>query len=327
MNDHKRIFVTGASGCIGHYICNQLIHHTTHDLYLLVRNPAKLKLEFDRPGVTVLEGNMRDIEHFADLLKTINVAILTATAWGDPQETTDINITKTLRLMNLLDPVVCEQVLYFSTASILNHENQLLPEAWELGTDYIRSKYECYTKLPQLAIAPKITVLLPTLVFGGDETMPYSHLSSGLAEVVKWMPLIRFFGTEGSLHFIHAQDIATIVTYLVDNPPEEPRLQQMVLGNPRLSVNETIEQFCNYLNLRIYFRLPLTLWFANIIIKLFRLQMAAWDYFSLNYRHFYYKDPVSPALLGLPAYCPTLADVLRATGIPPGNDKGKHWRR
>ncbi len=318
MSDNKRIFITGASGCIGHYICDTLIQSTTYDLYLLVRNPAKLKLDYDRPGVTVLEGNMRDIEDFADLLKTINVAVLTATAWGDPQETTDINVTKTLRLMNLLDPAVCEQVLYFSTASILNRENQLLPEAWDLGTDYIRSKYECYTKLPQLAIAPRITVLLPTLVFGGDEKMPYSHLSSGLAEVVKWMPFIRFFGTEGSLHFIHARDIAAVVAYLVDNPPEEPRLQQMVLGNPKLSVNEAIAQFCDYLHLPIYFRLPLTLWFANIVIKLFRLQMAAWDYFSLNYRHFYYKDPVNPEVLGIPTYCPTLADVLKATNIPRG---------
>ena len=42
---HKRIFITGASGCIGHYIVEFLIQNTHHELYLLVRNPDKLKVE------------------------------------------------------------------------------------------------------------------------------------------------------------------------------------------------------------------------------------------------------------------------------------------
>ncbi|MDE5120331.1 MAG: SDR family oxidoreductase, partial [Trichodesmium sp. St19_bin1] len=41
---HKRIFITGASGCIGHYIVEFLIQNTHHELYLLVRNPDKLKV-------------------------------------------------------------------------------------------------------------------------------------------------------------------------------------------------------------------------------------------------------------------------------------------
>ncbi|MEO1184834.1 MAG: NAD(P)-dependent oxidoreductase, partial [Cyanobacteria bacterium J06636_27] len=31
----KRILVTGASGCIGHYISELLIQETQHELYLL----------------------------------------------------------------------------------------------------------------------------------------------------------------------------------------------------------------------------------------------------------------------------------------------------
>ncbi|PLZ48294.1 NAD(P)H-binding protein, partial [Fischerella thermalis] len=79
----KRIFVTGASGCIGHYLSEALIKETDHELYLLVRNPEKLKIDTQvRPDVTVLQGDMQRIQHFADLLKTIDVAVLTATAWG-----------------------------------------------------------------------------------------------------------------------------------------------------------------------------------------------------------------------------------------------------
>ncbi|NER52755.1 MAG: NAD(P)-dependent oxidoreductase [Symploca sp. SIO1A3] len=164
----KRIFLTGASGCIGHYITEALITETEHELYLLVRDPDKLGFDYEaRSGITIFQGDLREISQFGNLLKTMDVAILTATAWGGAAEVFDINVIKTIRLMELLNPKMCEQVIYFSTSSILDRNNQLLREAGQLGTDYIRSKYDCLRRLSKLAIAPKITTLFPTLVLGG----------------------------------------------------------------------------------------------------------------------------------------------------------------
>ncbi|NEQ83974.1 MAG: NAD(P)-dependent oxidoreductase [Moorea sp. SIO2I5] len=325
----KRIFITGASGCIGHYITEALSLETDHELYLLVRNPDKLKfddLKFGdkgRAGITILKGDLRQIEDFGDLLKTMDAAILAATAWGGQKETFDINVAKTIQLINLLDPTVCEQVIYFSTASVLDRNNQLLKEAGELGTEYIYSKYTCLKRLSQLASAPKITTLFPTLVLGGDETKPYSHLSSGLPDIVKWINLIRWFRADGSFHFIHAQDIAQVVRYLIDHHPSQALSVEaewmssgkLVLGCQPLSVNQAVEEVCRYLGIQIYFRLPLFIWLANIFIVLFRIQMDPWSRFSLNYRHFIYHNPVNPTTFGLPTYCPTLTDVLKVSGI------------
>lgn len=321
----KRIFLTGASGCIGHYIAETLIQETDHKLFLLVRNPDKLKFDPEaRPGITVLKADLREIEQFRDILQTIDVAILAATAWGGSGEVFDINVIKTIRLMNLLNPSICEQVIYFSTASILNRNNELLPEAGQMGTEYIRSKYDCFRQLPRLAIAPKITVLYPTLVLGGDATHPYSHLSSGLAGVVKWIDLMRFFKVDASFHYIHAKDIARVARHLVENPPVveirgrvgESSIRKIVLGVPAITVNQAVEEICTYLDKRIYFRLPLTMWLANFFIAAFRIKMAPWDRFCLNYRHFTHQNPVTPATYGLTSYCPTFADVLKIHGIP-----------
>ncbi|MCP2727818.1 NAD-dependent epimerase/dehydratase family protein [Limnofasciculus baicalensis] len=320
----KRIFITGASGCIGHYIAEALIQETNHELFLLVRNPEKLKFDYDaRPGITIYQADLREIEQCDSFLKTINVAILAATAWGGQQETFDINVVKTLRLMELLDPTVCEQVIYFSTASILARNNQLLKEAGQLGTEYIRSKYDCMKRLSKLAIAPKITALFPTLVLGGDSNKPYSHLSAGIPDVAKWASLIRWFKADGSFHFIHGKDIAQVVKHLVDYPPPENLTgetegilkNQLVLGNAPITANRAIEELCAYLGKQIYFRIPLSLWLANILIPLFRIQMAAWDRFCLDYRHFTYQNPVNPETFGLPTYCPTFTDVLKISGI------------
>ena len=304
-----RIFLTGASGCIGHYLVESLIQETEHELFLLVRNPQKLKVDIQqREGVNIIQGDLEEIEKLADLLKTINVAILAATCWGGTKESFEINVDKTLSLINLLAPENCQQVIYFSTASILNQQNQLLPEAGEIGTDYIRTKYECYIKLKEQKIANKITTVFPTLVFGGEGNKPYSHLSAGLGDVIKWISLARWFKADGSFHFIHAKDIAQVVTYLVDNPSQNP---QIVIANEAVTVNQAVEEICEYVDKKIYIRVPLPLWLGNIFIKTFNIKMAEWDRFCLDYRHFTYQNPINPAKLGLTPYCPTITNLLK----------------
>jgi nucleoside-diphosphate-sugar epimerase len=313
-----RIFVTGASGCIGHYLAEALIEETEHELFLLVRNPAKLKFDYHyRPGITILKADLHEIESFSNLLKTIDVAILAATCWGGERESYEINVLANLQLLKALNPAVCQQVIYFSTASILGQNNQPLPEAGKIGTDYIRTKYQCFTKLKQLDIAPKIRTVYPTLVFGGERDKPYSHLSGGLGDLPRWMNLIRWFKADGSFHFIHGRDIAQVITYLVEHPPDlySHIPNQLVLGNERLTVNQAIEKICDYLGKNIYVRIPLSIWLANIFIKIFRLRMAAWDYFCLNYRHFTYQNAVNPATFNLKSYAPTVRELLKVSGV------------
>ena len=314
--DCLRILITGASGCIGQYISETLIKETEHELFLLVRDPRKLRIDCNyRPGINIVQGDLKYISRLAKMLKTIDCAILTAAAWGGQQEALDVNVFKTLQLLNYLDPNVCQQVIYFSTASILDKHNHLLKEARELGTEYIRSKYEGLTRISKLPIADRITTLFPTLVLGGDEKHPYSHVSSGLPGLKKWINYIRFFKADGSFHFIHAKDIAQVVFYLLKNPPSREQKKWFVLGNQPTTVNQAVEEACEYLQKPILFRLNLSPWLADIIISLFRIQMAAWDRFCLEYRHFTYSNIINPATFGLPVYCATIKDVLKTSGI------------
>lgn len=314
----KRIFITGASGCIGHYMTEALIQNTNYELYLLVRNPNKLQFNYrSRLGIHILQGDMSRIEEYSDLLKKIDVAILAATAWGGKDETYNINVAKTLELINLLDPEICERVIYFSTASILDRNNQLLLPASQFGHDYIRTKYQCFSQLSQQAIADKIIAVFPTLVFGGEKNKPYSHLSAGITDVTKWIGLIRWFSIDASFHFIHAKDIAKVVSYLVENPdsppqPEPNRVNCLVLGNPAISVDRAIAEMSSYFNKKVYLRIPLYIWLANIFIKIFRIQMDSWSRFSLDYRHFTYANPVTPASFGLQNYCSTVEELMKS---------------
>jgi len=313
-----RIFITGASGCIGHYLVETLIENTDHELFLMMRTPAKLKVPTDqRPGIHVLQGDMRQVAQFSDLLKTMDTAILVATSWGDPKESYEINVEKTLEIMSLLDPERCQQVIYFSTASILDRDNTPLKEAGEIGTDYVRTKYICHEKLSELAIAPRVTTVFPTLVFGGSDTKPYSHISGGLPEIAKYIGIIRFISADGSLHYIHAKDIAEVVRHLADNPPGPTDSREIVIGNPSKSADEVVNEISTYLGKRQYFKIPLSFGLANLIIKVFNIRMADWDRFCMRYRHFTYERTVTPSSFGLPDNYPKIADVVRASGVAP----------
>jgi nucleoside-diphosphate-sugar epimerase len=322
----KRIFITGASGCIGHYITESLIQETDYELFLLVRNPNKLQFDYQaRSGIHILQGDLQEIEKYRDLLSNqINIAILIATAWGGATESYDINVMKTVALLNMLNPAICERVIYFSTASILDRNQQLLSEAEQYGTDYIRTKYQCFAKLSELEIASKIIAVFPTLVVGGSANKPVSHLSSGLPEVLRWIDLIRWLKADGSFHFIHAQDIATIVSYLVANSQvnlnqwkSEKGVKKLVLGNKPTTIDQAIAEICHYLNKNIYGRIPLSIGLANLLIKVFNIQMDSWSKFSLEYRHFIYQNPVNPATFALENYCSTITDILQVSGIKP----------
>ncbi len=314
----KRVFITGASGCVGHYLVELLIQQTDYELYLLVRDRAKLKLDVTtRSGIHVIEGAMEDIAVHQQLLSTMNYVVSTAAAWGGTEETLTVNLYKTLELFNYLDPSTCDRAIYFSTASILDQHKQILPEAETIGTDYIRSKYACLEKLENSRISDRLITVFPTLVFGGDHNKPYSHLSGGLKQVAGYINLIKWFKGDGSFHFIHASDIAQIIVYLLD--ADLPSLMwhvndfdfpaRLVLGTKQLTVDQAISEACEFLGKKVWWQISLNPWLIDVIIKIFKIQVAAWDQFCIQQRHFTY-DVVSPETFGLKSKYPRLANLL-----------------
>ena len=162
----------------------------------------------------LLVGDLRESDRFASELATVNRVIHTATAWGDPERAQQVNVVAVKRMLSWLDPNKLQQVVYFSTASILDRHLQPLPEALAYGTEYIQTKAQCLQELERHPLAERIVAVFPTLVFGGrvdgTSSFPTSYLTEGLAEASKWLWLARFLRADASFHFIHAADIAAI---------------------------------------------------------------------------------------------------------------------
>jgi nucleoside-diphosphate-sugar epimerase len=323
-----RILITGASGCVGQYTAERLYRHSEAELLLLLRDPAKLTaVPRHDPRITLLVGDLRDLEPHAAAIASADRVIHTATAWGDPERATAVNVVAVKRLLAMLDPERVEQVVYFSTASILDRQLRLLPEAEAHGTEYIQTKAQCLRDLEVHPLAERIVAVFPTLVFGGrllgGDSHPTSYLTAGVGEALGWLWLARWLRADASFHFIHAADIASVCAHLATTPhqrnPESGQgaVRRLVLGQAPISVNQAVEILCRWRG--VWYPpvgLDLKGWLIEGLIRLLRLEVNAWDRFSIRQRHFVH-DPVSPPeRFGLVSVAPTLEAVLEGAGVP-----------
>lgn len=283
-----KILVTGASGCVGHYIAAALASEPNVELFLLVRDPAKFLLPLDWQRHHLVQGSLEDLDSLRPLLAEINAVVHTATAWGDVERAQRVNVTQTMTLFQALSGEHCQKIIYFSTASVLDRHNKPLPIAAEAGTEYIRTKYEMLQRRRELPLRDRLITLFPTLVFGGSPQHSYSQIALGLAEVKRYITILRFLTVDAAFHVVHAADIALVVKGLLQMPtlPEE---RDLVLGVPAVSVNEAITTLCYFFRKRIYFQIPIPvqplLWLAPLL----RIQLSSWDRHCLNDLHFTHR--------------------------------------
>ncbi len=328
MRRPQRILITGASGCVGQQIAAQLLQETDAELLLWLRDPAKLKaVPASDPRITLLVGDLRDVAPHRRQIASATRLIHTATAWGDPERARQVNVVAVKELLAATDPAVLEQVIYFSTASILDRDLQLLPEATAYGTEYIQTKAQCLRQLEQHPLAERIVAVFPTLVFGGrvdgGGPFPTSYLTAGLREATRWLWLAKWLRADASFHYIHAADIARVCVHLATQPqrpnpePGQGAVRRLVLGQPLVTVNDTVARLARWRHSWIPpFGIDLRGWLIEGLIKLLRIDVNAWDRFSIRQRHFVHEPVSPPERFGLVSHAPSLEAVFEDAGLP-----------
>ena len=322
----EQILITGASGCVGQYIAHWLLENSQADLLLWLRSPEKLTaIDPDNPRVRLLIGDLRESNRFKGELSQVNRVIHTATAWGDPKRAYEVNIKAVKELLSKLDPLVLQQIIYFSTASILNKDLKPLPEAFIYGTEYIQTKAICLKELESSPLAEKIIAVFPTLVFGGKadggDMFPTSYLTQGLPKIIEWLWLARWFKIFSSFHFIHAADIAYICGQLATNPhqrfinEENSKIRKLVLAQPSITINQAIKTLLRWEGMLSTPSIPLWSWLLELLVKVLPLEISRWDRFSIKQKHFVHDPITYPELYGGKSHAKSLIDVLINSGL------------
>ncbi len=314
----KRILVTGASGCLGHYIIDEFMNNTDHELVLIVRRPEILHLKESRPGrVSVIKADLAAPDFNPRILGTVNTAVLAAACWGGP-DTVPVNVKANRRLTQVLAEGGCRRFIYISSASVLDSAQNLLTAAREIGTEYIQSKYQLVEMMETEFSDLDLTGIFPTLLVGGTESSPSSHFSTLLRQAAPWTRLVRHFRADGAFHLIHCRDAARIICHLAGHETSTARFgRRIVIGNPSLQISEFISQFCRHMGHRSTFQIKLPNWLANLFIKAFRIQLSIWDRYCLSHRDQSYPLALNPSQLGLQSSYPDLTTVLNSIQIGP----------
>ncbi len=300
----ESVFITGASGCVGHYVVENLAGD--YRLYLLVRNPDKLLFNHrDYDNIEIIHDDLDNISQYKEILGKVDYCIHVATAWGG-EGTERINVHRVHQLFDLLSNKHLKRIIYFSTASILGRNMELLPEAETCGTDYIKTKSKCFRNLPNCKNYDKIVTVFPTLVFGGDQKHPFSYLTQSLPNLKRYSWLLGRINLNIGFHFIHAEDISKIVRYLMETKEVE---KKYVMGNDAITFGEFTKRTAHYFGYKIGWQIKLAPETVYRIGKAFRVDMSDWDRFCVEYKDFTYPAINCPSL-GLPSRYSTVEEVL-----------------
>ena len=301
----KTVLITGATGCIGHYVVEALL--PTHRLVLLTRNPDKFsKFLANHPHISFVIGDLGS-ENFEKLPEKIEAVIHLATDWGPGEDVYRINVDQTLALFSECHRRHVKQFIYFSTASILDSKGNLLPAAKTWGTPYIRSKYLAYEKLTSQPFSENLVCLFPTMVLGGNPSFPYSHLSGGIRPSLKYLRFLKYVYVKASFHFIHAADIAIVVSHLVR---EGTTNNAFILGQPPVTVRDTLTQIASVFQSRPAFQLPIPARWLMGWAKWVGVTLCDWSRYCIENPYFVYPS-VSPESFGRRSIYPNLKDHLQ----------------
>ena len=303
------IFVTGATGCIGHYVLDEL-HKSFPDaqVHALVRDQGRFKGDIGRwPNLICHPGSMDDIGQYKAVLQTCDHVIHIATVWGyDLAVNLRINRDRTMEMLNYLDPERVKKIIYFSTASILTKGNVVSPAARSEGTPYIQSKLAGYEAIKASKWANKVVTLFPTMVLGGDKSAPYSHISQGVLDIRRYLWWARWVKLHGAFHFLHAEDIAKMVTIGIqrDDIPHD-----MVIGVNRQTFNATILAICKHLKKTPWIQLSIPAWLIRVMVWALGSRVESWGAHCAKHPYFEY-DTHAPTDFGVPIRYPTFQSVL-----------------
>jgi len=314
-----RILITGATGCVGQYLVAELLSKTDHDLVLILRNPSKLDVAPEyQDRISVHHCDLAGIADILPDLPKIDTAILVATAWGG-DEAQKVTVNANVNLTKHLADAGCKRVLYFATASVLDGRGEILPAARELGTEYIKAKYQLVETMETLTDKLDIVGLYPTLIIGGSKAVPkrqFSHLAGMMPDLLKWTWLMRYFKFDARFHLIHAQDIATLTRHLCDQPITVGQpAKRYVLGLPAVSYKQMIGTLATLKGLKPRGIIPLSPAIANLVIKLFRIEMAPWDRYCLAHPDQGYDDAYYPSRLEYDDHMPDILTGFRQLGL------------
>lgn len=114
-----RVFVTGGTGFIGHYVVKSLLAKG-HEVVIATRHPNKVPSLKSQPNVSFVECALTDFDKIADGLVGCDACIHIALGWGETPSTMLMNDTRaTVNILESAAKAGCKKFIYTSSTAAM----------------------------------------------------------------------------------------------------------------------------------------------------------------------------------------------------------------
>lgn len=231
----RKVLVTGAAGCVGHFLVSRLLEEG-FDVIALDRPGSEFPIA-DTKRLKVLESDITAPEVLEKATKGVDTvvhaaAIVDISAMWD--EIAPVNYYATVRLYEAARENGVRYFIFFSTGSVYAESSGPLTEnsPVRVANDYVKTKLEAENYLRSQVGGPVVNILRPALIFG-----PRGKVLAGALATVP--TLLKVFGgyapalADGPRsNWVHAEDVASAATFLVKNPQPHGEIFNVANDDP-----------------------------------------------------------------------------------------------
>lgn len=241
-----RVFLTGGTGFIGHYVAKALLNRG-HELHISTRHPEKIPSLAKEKNVTFFKGALTDTEILQQAIQNCDACIHIALGWGETPTTMLKNDTlATATLLELAAQAGCKKFIYTSSTAAMGQMRPSMAETCvNLPVDLYgatKAAGEAYV-LGFRRSGMKRNIIRPGYTFGNPAysdgcSQPDTRFKK-IAEAALRNEPIHIIKNDGT-QFIHASQQAEVFCRLLESDLNEEIF--LALGQTWISWKEIAEQ-------------------------------------------------------------------------------------
>ena len=114
-----RVFITGGTGFIGHYVARELLQ-SGHEVVILTRHPDKIPSLANHSKVKILVGTIYDAATISKGLEGCDACIHIALGWGEtPLSMLENDTRATVLILQAASKAGCKKFIYTSSTAAM----------------------------------------------------------------------------------------------------------------------------------------------------------------------------------------------------------------
>lgn len=230
-----RVFVTGGTGFIGHYVVKALLEHG-HEVVIATRHPNKVPSLRSQPKVNFVEASLTDFDKMGEGLSGCDACIHIALGWGETPASMLMNDTRaTVTLLEMAAKAGCQKFIQTSSTAAMGRMRPSMREVTSnlpmdlygatkaAGEAFVLGFRRGYgSNFPEVSM--KRNIIRPGYTFGNpafpDGCSQPDRRFFDMARAVKEDRDIEIIKNDGT-QFIHASQQAKLFVTLLESDKNE----------------------------------------------------------------------------------------------------------